>query len=304
LLAPIGEGAVGRVYLAEHTKLGRKVALKMLKKDLQNHPNLISRFFLEARAVNEIAHENIVTITDFVEGEGREPSYFIMDLLHGVTLDRLLTEEGPLSARMAMSIGAQLAAALGAVHSKGFIHRDLKPANIFLVPKDAGYFVKLLDFGAAKLVVANPPIGLPNTAVGDLVGTPDYMAPEQARAMTVDHRVDIYALGVLLYQMVTGERPFVRNTLDDVLKAQIFDVPEKPSTKRPVPEGLEKLILRCLEKAPESRPQAAAEVEAELRALNKPVASRPRKSGWGLWAAVLGTIAIAAAIFWAVALKG
>lgn len=302
MLAPIGEGAVGRVYLAEHTKLGRKVALKMLKKELQNHPKLINRFFLEARAVNEIAHENIVSITDIVEGEDH-PSYFIMELLHGVTLERLLDEEGPMSARMAMSIGAQLANALTAVHGKGFIHRDLKPANIFLVPKDAGYFVKLLDFGAAKLVAVNRPAEVANTAVGDLVGTPDYMAPEQARAMTVDHRADVYALGVLLYQMVTGERPFVRASLEEVLKAQIFDTPEPPSNKRPLPEGLEKLILRCLEKAPESRPQTAAEVEAELRALNKPVTSRQQKSGWGLWAAIFGTMAIAAAIFWAVALR-
>jgi eukaryotic-like serine/threonine-protein kinase len=300
LISLIGEGSVGRVYLAEHTKLGRKVALKMLKSELSHHPKLVNRFFLEARAVNEIAHENIVTITDFIDGEGGQ-YYFIMELLKGVTLDRLLSEEGPQSARFAASIGAQLASALSAVHSKGFIHRDLKPANVFLVPKDSGYFVKLLDFGVAKLMVAGG-LPSPNTAIGDLVGTPDYMSPEQARAMTVDHRVDIYALGAVLYEIITGERVFPRDGLDAVLKAQILDTPTPPSAKRPLPAQLESLILRCLHKAPEQRPQTAAEVESELRrimtALGKP-SGRQNKSMAPLVLTIVAVLAaVSAAGYW------
>lgn len=296
LLSLLGEGAVGRVYLAEHTTLGRKVALKMLKSELSHHPKLVNRFFLEARAVNEIAHENIVAITDFIEDQGQY--YFIMELLKGLTLDRLLREEGPQSARFAALIGAQLASALGAVHSKGFIHRDLKPANIYLVPKDSGYFVKLLDFGVAKLVTAGGGQFSANTAVGDLVGTPDYMSPEQARAMTVDHRIDLYALGAVLYEIVTGERVFPRDGLENVLKAHILDTPEPPSSKRPVPPSLEALILRCLEKDPARRPQTALEVETELRAMISAVpkpGAKASKRRAPMVVAVTAVLAVAAA---------
>src|SRR5688572_3094303 len=174
IIEEIGSGGVGRVYLAEHTILGRKVALKMLRSELCHDVRVVQRFFDEARSVNEIAHENIVTITDFVVGEGH-PSYYIMELLEGIPLDRLLAEDGALSPDLAIDIGLQLASALGAAHKKGVVHRDLKPANIFLVPRaTGGYHVRLLDFGVAKFARREQ-----GTDVGTLIGTPDYMSPEQ-----------------------------------------------------------------------------------------------------------------------------
>ena len=193
LLEIIGEGGMGAVYLAEHVKLGRKVALKMLHEQYAKQPDVVRRFFAEARSVNKIFHEHIVEITDFVENE-RGANYYIMEYLKGLPLTDLVEREGALPLSRSVGVVVQVCSALSAVHAAGIVHRDLKPDNIFLIER-AGQqdFVKLLDFGIAKLLDTDgQTINLQTTAAGMIMGTPEYMSPEQARGKSVDYRTDIY----------------------------------------------------------------------------------------------------------------
>ena len=272
LLEVIGEGGMGRVYLAEHVRLGRKVALKMLRSKYSQNPEAVRRFFTEARAVNRIAHENIVEVTDFVsDPEGS--SYYIMELLTGQTLYDLLDKERHLPLERALSISIQVANALAAVHEAGIVHRDLKPDNIFLCVRGArSDLVKLLDFGIAKLVEPGLDISLQRTGVGTLMGTPAYMSPEQASAGPIDYRSDIYALGVILYELTTGVVPFHGASYGEILVQHLTHPPRKPSTfddlPHPIPVELEKLILHCLTKDAGKRPQGMRQVEERLRAIH------------------------------------
>ena len=271
LLELLGHGAIGLVYLAEHTKLKRRVALKVLRDELASNPKAVARFFGEARAVNEIAHDNIVEITDFVEADSLRglPSHYIMELLEGRTLKERM-EDDQLTIDQILAIGMQIADALAAVHEKQIVHRDLKPANIFLVTDDKQTdFVKLLDFGVAKLSSAlqSPQ---PDTGSGVLIGTPGYMAPEQIQGVEIDQRTDVYALGVVLYEMVAGHPPFVEDDLFELLyKHCDADPPdlEEASQRDNIPRRLVQLIHECLKKFPEERPQSADEVYQRLRAM-------------------------------------
>jgi serine/threonine-protein kinase len=265
----LGIGGMGFVYLAEHTRLGRRVALKMLRQEYTKNPDLVRRFFGEARAVNRIAHENIVQITDFIEAPGGD-NYYIMELLEGNNLGHLISDHGPLRIERVLRIGAQAADALAAVHTAGIIHRDLKSENIFLISAGGQPdFVKLLDFGLAKLIEDGK--ATHQTAEGVILGTPEYMSPEQAAGKAVDHRADIYSLGIILYEILTGRKPFTGQEFGQVAVQHITRKPTRPSKlKNPavhVPRRLERLILDMLAKDPDARPQTMHEVHQRLRAI-------------------------------------
>ena len=281
LLEILGEGGMGRVYLAEHTRLGRKVAIKMLRSKFSSNPESIKRFFGEARAVNKIAHENIVEVTDFVtEDDGN--SYYIMELLNGKSLYDQLKVDGVMPLDRALGIAVQVANALGTVHEAGIVHRDLKPENIFLAQKGSRKdIVKLLDFGIAKLMEPDQGVSLQQTGIGMILGTPTYMSPEQAGGRGVDSRSDVYSLGIILFELATGQVPFTAETYAEILVQHITQEPRRPSTidrlPNPVPSGLEKLILDCLRKDPSERPQKMDEVEERLRAVLEEVKRAPAK---------------------------
>jgi serine/threonine-protein kinase len=267
----LGEGGMGSVYLAEHPAIGKKVALKVLHAEFAANQEVVSRFFNEAKAVNDIQHPNIVDIVDYgVIATAAEPMvYFIMEFLAGQSLSDLIRREAPLAPERALAISLQVADALAASHAKGIIHRDLKPDNIMLVHRGRERdFVKLLDFGIAKLTGDNP--GSRRTRTGIVMGTPAYMSPEQCEGRgNIDHRTDIYALGIVLYEMITGRVPFTGDGYGEVLVQHLTQAPAAPSTIRGlIPPHVEQLVLKALEKRPEARYPTMEEM---MRALADPV---------------------------------
>ena len=269
IVRAIGEGGMGTVYLAEHPMIGKRVAVKMLRPDLGTDPGLVSRFFQEARAVNEIRHPNIVDISDFGKTEDGIV-YFVMELLEGRSLRDRLNAEGALPIDDVVTISRQVCDALAAAHRVGIVHRDLKPDNIFLLadPTQPGVLrSKLFDFGVAKLLGEQEKQVGHKTIAGSVVGTPFYLSPEQALCQDVGAAADIYAMGVVMFEMVTGRVPFAAEQLVLLLNA-ILKEPAPPASQfRPdVPAFLDRLILRCLEKDPGGRPQTMEEVVALLGA--------------------------------------
>jgi serine/threonine-protein kinase len=269
IVRAIGEGGMGTVYLAEHPMIGKRVAVKMLRPDLGTDPGLVSRFFQEARAVNEIRHPNIVDISDFGKTEDGIV-YLVMELLEGRSLRDRLNAEGALPIDDVVTISRQVCDALAAAHRVGIVHRDLKPDNIFLLadPAQPGALrSKLFDFGVAKLLGEQEKQVGHKTIAGAVVGTPFYMSPEQALCQDVGAAADIYAMGVVMFEMVTGRVPFEAEQLVLLLNA-ILKEPAPPASQfRPdVPAFLDRLILRCLEKDPGARPQTMEEVVALLGA--------------------------------------
>lgn len=282
LVQLLGEGGMGQVYLAEHTRLGRKVALKLLRPEYARHTKAVQRFFGEARAVNQISHDNIVEITDFIENEvdaeGKPAEkYYIMELLKGRSLGDLQKTDGILPLERTLPIMMQVCSALAAVHEAGIVHRDLKPDNIFLIDK-AGQrdFVKLLDFGVAKFTDLSASQQMGRTGVGALVGTPEYMSPEQMSGKPVDHRSDIYALGIIMYEVVTGRQPFTAKSLGEMAIKHLTVTPPRPSKLKNLPHApskeLEALIMECLQKDPLKRPQSVSDIIARLQPLARDVA--------------------------------
>ena len=266
----IGEGAMGEVYRGVHEELGRRVAIKTLKRSLGVDPELVARMFAEARAVNIICHENIVECTDLVhDPAGR--SYIVMELLEGRTLAAAM-RSGRMPPQEAARIAAQIADAIGAAHDKGIVHRDLKPDNVFLIER-AGQsdYVKVLDFGIARLQ------GLGATEAGTLIGTPAYMSPEQACGERAVPASDIYALGVILFQLVTGKLPLPADTLQEMLAAHISKKPPRADAlAREVPAALSEAIDQALAKTAGQRPESMHAFRAMiLRAVDLPV--RPSK---------------------------
>jgi serine/threonine-protein kinase len=264
----IGMGGMGTVYAAEQIGLMRRAALKILKKEVSWDPDTVTRFHREAKAMSMLAHPNTVQVFDF--GETDDGLLFLaMEMLEGELLTTRIAREGWLGPLEAISITQQILGSLHEAHGKGIIHRDLKPDNIYLARVDGSTnpIIKVLDFGIAKLVGADGPIDQLETQAGTVFGTPRYMSPEQAQGKTLDVRSDLYGVGVLLYQMLVGEPPFMDEDAVVVMAKHIKERPVRPSEKaagRPMPFDLEAAALKALEKRAERRFQSAADFAATL----------------------------------------
>ncbi len=264
----LGRGGMSVVYAGINPMIGKRVAIKVLLAKWSRDEELIARFFQEARAVNQIGSDYIIDIFGFDQlPDGRH--YLVMDLIDGVSLDALITEQGVLSPEVALPILICVAHALTATHGEGIVHRDLKPHNIMVIRgEDGSTRAKILDFGVAKLLDQPEEEGNHLTRTGASIGTPMYMSPEQIRGKAVDHRSDIYALGVLMYQMFTGQMPFIAETYIDLANQHLSQAPPHPrQLNKALPGDLEALILRCLEKKPENRPGTMEEMLEILREL-------------------------------------
>jgi eukaryotic-like serine/threonine-protein kinase len=266
ILSTLGAGGMGEVYRARDTRLGRAVAVKVLPRAVASSPDALARFEREARAVAALAHPNILTIHDF--GQEAGTAYAVMELLQGETLRSRLSA-GPLGPRKAVEIAVQIARGLAAAHDRQIAHRDLKPENIFITTDGS---VKILDFGLARTAISavgltalDSPTVAPSTEPGTVLGTVGYMAPEQVRGDTVDHRADIFALGCVLYEMLTAQRAFQHGTAAETMTAILREEPPDPdSSAGVVPPGLVRTLRRCLEKRPEERYQSARDLSFAL----------------------------------------
>ena len=284
----VGRGGMGVVYRGEHVYIGKEVAVKILHDGYGGREESIKRFLREARAASLIAHPNIVDVTDF--GKSNDGTvFFVMELLHGEPLDALMQREHRLDLLRSISIVNQIGGALGAAHAKGIVHRDLKPENVMLTRREgrrelvreindesglhtvterekAFDFVKILDFGVAKVRDPNVSEGRV-TQQGVVFGTPEYMAPETARIGVSDPRTDVYALGVMFYEMLTGTVPFAGETAVDVMLKVVSEPVEPPRERAPgieITPDAERLIMRALSKDPQKRQQSMEEFHEEL----------------------------------------
>jgi eukaryotic-like serine/threonine-protein kinase len=261
--AAIASGGCGTVYRAQHRVLGRPAAVKVLHREMAESPEMLERFVREARAVNVIRHPNIVDIYEFGQLDDGRP-YFVMELLEGASLQDALSEKGRLSPAEALEILEPLGAALAAAHHHGIVHRDLKASNVALVDAPDGRTVKLLDFGIAKLLEPEPgTTGL--TSAGRRLGTPDAMAPEQILGLDIDARTDIYALGVLTYQLLTGRTPFSADDPAEIERLHLEAPAPRPSHAVPVPPAVDAIVLRCLEKKRDARFESVESFLAAFR---------------------------------------
>jgi serine/threonine protein kinase len=265
ILGKLGAGAMGRVFCAERD--GRRVALKLLRQEHLRSRTLLDRFFREARAVSRIQHPHIVEVLEVGEergAEGLECAYCVMELLEGKTLGALFRERA-LGVERAVEIAAQVCEALEAAHAVGVVHRDVKPDNVFVAQRKGRDWVKLLDFGIAKLLPGGPDAPrLPGT----VIGTPNYMAPEQASGAPVDARTDLYALGVVLHELLAGRRPRPRGEEDSF--------PSQTPAGEPIPSPLVELVGQCLQADPAHRPASAKRLGESLRAATRLNASGVR----------------------------
>ncbi|MGA2647599.1 MAG: protein kinase [Candidatus Sulfotelmatobacter sp.] len=272
--SPLGAGGMGEVYRATDTKLGRDVALKVLPAEMAQDPERLGRFRREAKALAQLDHPNIVTIYSVEESDGVH--FLTMQLVEGQPLDRLICAGG-LPLEQIVEIASALGDALAAAHEKGIVHRDLKPANVMVSHEGR---VKVLDFGLAKDVRGSnlgdaTMTSASRTEVGVVMGTPAYMSPEQTSGRPLDHRTDIFSLGVLLHEMVTGRRPFEGTSSAELVSAILRDTPPSVTDVRPdLPSDLARIVRRCLEKDPRHRLQTARDVSNEFRDLARH-ASRP-----------------------------
>lgn len=288
----LGRGGMGTVYEGEHVYIGKRVALKILHARYAKYEDAVKRFLREARAASSISHPNIVDVTDF----GPMPDggvFFVMEHLEGTSLEDLIEKKGALELHRALNIVNQMALALAAAHEKGIIHRDLKPDNIMLIrmpgrrelvravagvssrdpadyvveKEDEFDFVKIFDFGIAKVLTPDQ-FSPKKTAQGAVFGTPEYMSPEASKGLEVDHRSDVYAVGVILFDMIAGRPPFEAEAASDVLAMQISEPPPSPRLLAPhqeITEATEQLIFRALAKDPSDRHQSMDEFRAELQ---------------------------------------
>ena len=251
----IGDGGMATVYLGEHTSIEKQCAIKVLNVAYAHQQDAVDRFLREARAASRIQHENVIDITDF----GRAPNgsvFFVMELLSGEDLATLVRREGPIHWQRVRHIALQMCRALAAAHAKGIIHRDMKPENVFRVQRGGDPdFVKVLDFGIARVVHGS--IGARNlTSAGSVFGTPAYMSPEQCDGRLADARSDVYSVGVVLFELLTGRPPFMADTPLGYLKQHCFDAPPSLRDTAPqanIPERLEAVVLQALAKEQDQR---------------------------------------------------
>jgi serine/threonine-protein kinase len=311
----LGRGGMGTVYCGEHVYIKKPVAVKVLHPQFARYTEAVNRFLREARAASSINHPNIVDVTDFgLLGDGLV--YFVMEFLDGKSLEDVIEREGAVELHRAINIANQMALALEAAHDQGVIHRDLKPDNVMLLarpgrrdlvriatgdpsrpgggmgglpgPSDQPVterertwdFVKLLDFGIAKVLI--PDELTAETVQGAVFGTPEYMSPEAARGEDVDHRADIYSLGVILFDMLTGRPPFEAQAANEVLQMQIHRPPPSPrefAPHREITEAAEKVILKAMQKDADRRYQSMGELRADLQHAYGSVAFRRHAVG-------------------------
>ncbi len=271
LLRLIGQGGMGAVYLAEHVVIGKQIAVKVLGPDYSRNPGDVQRFLQEARAASLIRHDHVVDIADFGYSP-RGQAYLVMEYLEGEDLGRTLQQVGVMGWFRVSNIVMQIGSALAAAHAKGIVHRDMKPENCFRVKREGDAdFIKVLDFGIAKIVDNHLAKGAHSLTIeGGIIGTPEYIAPELCRGLKADSRVDIYALGIVMYRMLTGVLPF-RTDTDNymaVLSQHLTDAPVPPRQQNPsanIPPKIEQIVLRTLEKDPADRYQKIEELIAALR---------------------------------------
>jgi len=270
VLRVIGEGGMGRVYEARHTRLHTKrFAVKLLHHELARQPDVVTRFQREAEAASVLTHPNVVGVYDVNTSADGRP-YIVAELLQGEDLGSHLDRVGKLSTVDAVHIVRQVCHALGAAHASGIVHRDVKPENVFLAGPNAT--VKVLDFGISKVLETSD--GL--TKTGTVMGTPDYMAPEQARGDRVDSRADIYAVGAILYRALTGRKPFEGNDAMSILTAVLTQEPERPSTLNPkIPLSLELIVQQTMAKTPSQRFATMEALEQALTPFDAPDAHLP-----------------------------
>ncbi|HEY8078417.1 MAG TPA: serine/threonine-protein kinase, partial [Labilithrix sp.] len=275
ILAKLGAGSMGTVYRAKQHAMGREVAIKILRGDRAIDESAKARFMREARANSLLASPNTVTVFDFGQSESGE-FYLAMELLEGESLGQRIPRVGRLAPALAVDTARQALRSLAEAHAKGIIHRDLKPDNLFFARvMTAGEhheeIVKVLDFGIAKMLNAEDasPMNVVETQAGTVFGTPRYMSPEQAQGKPLDARSDLYSLGVIVYQMLTGRPPFTDNDAVVVMARHIKSTPKRPNEANPeanVPKELEDVVMRCLQKDPNDRPASADVMAGELLA--------------------------------------
>ncbi len=302
----LGRGGMGTVYSGEHVYIKKPVAVKVLHPQFARYTEAVNRFLREARAASSINHPNIVDVTDFgLLGDGLV--YFVMEYLDGKSLEDLIEREGAVELHRALNVANQMALALEAAHEQGVIHRDLKPDNVMLLARpgrrdlvriatgdaraaaaappvtereQSWDFVKLLDFGIAKVLV--PDELTAETVQGAVFGTPEYMSPEAARGEDVDHRADIYSLGVILFDMLTGRPPFEAQAASEVLQMQIHKPPPSPrefAPHREITEAAERVILKAMQKDPARRYQTMGDLRRDLQGAYGSVAFRRNAVG-------------------------
>lgn len=264
----LGEGGMGTVYLAEHTTINKRLAIKVLSPEFSHKQDLVDRFLQEARAASMIDQENVVEITDFGSTPGGSV-FFVMEFLNGEDLSDTIKNTGPLPWHRVKPIMLQIVEALKCAHAAGIVHRDMKPDNCFRIKRGSNAdFIKVLDFGIAKVTSDEGDGGGKNlTRTGMIFGTPEYMSPEQAKGEKVDHRVDVYALGIIAYELLTGMVPFTADTFMGILTKHMFEPPAAPSTVAPtieVPAEVEAIILKALQKDREFRFQSMEEMGAAI----------------------------------------
>jgi eukaryotic-like serine/threonine-protein kinase len=302
ILRKIGAGGMARVYRGRHVTLGRPVAIKILREPHARRAACVGRFLREARATARIRHPNVVEVLDFGQ-ESDGTVYCVMELVSGEPLSATLAREGSLSWQRTKHVMLQVCDALEAAHAAGVIHRDVKPDNCLRLASgaappgtDAGADgIKLIDFGIAKMTGTQPALGGP-TIIGTVMGTADYMAPEQARGTHTDHRTDVYGAGVLMYELLTGQVPFSGTSNVDLLAQHLYVLPEPPSKVAPmarIPPSVDETVLRALSKDPEGRFQSIAQMRSAIAELEleppRPVVARvpcpnrwPRRRSWQL----------------------
>jgi serine/threonine protein kinase len=316
VLSQLGEGGMGNVYRAVQESIEKKVALKVLKAEYSASPDMVVRFQREAVSACRIKHPNVVDVFDL--GQLEDGRFFLaMDLLEGRDLAQLIAATGPLSAARGVHLALQICRALNAAHQSGIVHRDLKPENIFLHrTSDGDEIVKIVDFGIAHLLAHGadlPPSSIVSnevapsdrllTRVGSVFGTPEYMAPEQAQGMHIDHRADIYATGVILFKIFTGQTPFSGSSFLEIIARQVNEPPPRMSKVNPqldIPKELEQVILQALSKNKEDRfenmarfAQAIAYASRDIRRSR----SRAKRVAWFSAATVLTVLSLASALW-------
>jgi serine/threonine protein kinase len=265
ILERIGKGAMGVVFAALDEQIDRKVAVKLLLGDLEEEPEIRERFLREARITGQLAHRNVVTLYDLGEEHGR--MFIVMELLNGLPLTEFLQTPAGRTLDGKLDVMIQVCAGLQSAHSRGVIHRDVKPSNLFILHDGT---VKILDFGVARLASSNL------TASGFLIGTPEYMSPEQTQGRTVDQRSDIFSAGAVFYFMLTGRSAFASKDLRQMLNAIINEQPT-PLTDADAPEAVRRIVMKALAKSPAERYQHCADLMADLERARRATDSATRR---------------------------